>query len=328
MSKRFRLDKVTAKAAVGVMAVTGGLSLLGAQAAPAATANPGGPAIITTSDFFTPLNSGTAATVWSIKLPQAASCSGDTATNNFHVFTYVVPASVDPGTLRFGSDGPENDPNADFPLVDDGGSPQIALNTGIGTGQVPVPLPRFQWGNPPTPFDSTLIPPGTYNVGIACADGAGVNDKFWNVQETFTGDPTVFTGPNAFAWTVSTTTSTSTSTSTMPATTTTTMPATTTTTMPATTTTTVAPDTTPPTCFVSAVRAGPPKQLDLTAQDTGSGLASITVVSIYNGTASVPAFTPGTTSSVVATFTKTDQTKPTVVYVDATDLAGNTTHCR
>ncbi len=202
MSKRFRMDKVAAKAAVGAMMVTGGLSFLGAQAAPAATANPGGPAIITTSDFFTPLNSGGGDTVWSIKLPPGASCSGDTATNNFHVFTYVAPSTVDPATLHFGSAGPDNNPQA-FPLVDDGGSPQIALNTGIGTGQVPVPaLPRMKWGNPPTPFDSSLIPPGTYNVGIACADGAGVNDKFWNVQETFAGDPTVFTGPNAFAWTV------------------------------------------------------------------------------------------------------------------------------
>ncbi len=89
-----------------------------------------------------------------------------------------------------------------------------------------------------------------------------------------------------------------------------------------------APDTTPPTCTVTAVRAGPPKQLDVTAQDTGSGLASITVVSISNGTASVQSFTPGTTSPVVATFTKTNQAKPTVVNVDATDVAGNTTHCR
>ncbi len=103
---------------------------------------------------------------------------------------------------------------------------------------------------------------------------------------------------------------------------------TTTTTVPATTTTTVAPDTTPPTCAVTAVRAGPPKQLDLTAQDTGSGLASITVVSVSNGTVNVPPFTPGTTSPVVVTATKTNQSSPTVFNVDVTDVAGNTTHCR
>ncbi len=92
--------------------------------------------------------------------------------------------------------------------------------------------------------------------------------------------------------------------------------------------TALATDMVPATCAVTAVRAGPPKQLDLTAQDTGSGLASITVVSIYNGTVSVPTFTPGTTAPVVVTVTKTDQSRPTVVYIDATDVAGNTTHCR
>ncbi len=91
---------------------------------------------------------------------------------------------------------------------------------------------------------------------------------------------------------------------------------------------TVAPDNTPPRCFVSAVRAGPPKQLDLTAQDAGSGIASITVVSVSNGTVDVPDFTPGTTSPVVITATKTDQSKPTVFNVDVTDVDGNTTHCR
>ncbi len=91
---------------------------------------------------------------------------------------------------------------------------------------------------------------------------------------------------------------------------------------------TVVPDNTPPTCAVSAVRAGPPKQLDLTAQDTGGGIATITVVSVSNGTVSVPEFTPGTTSPVVITATKTDQSKPTVFNVDVTDVDGNTTHCR
>ncbi len=125
-----------------------------------------------------------------------------------------------------------------------------------------------------------------------------------------------------------TTTVAPTTTTTVAPTTTTTVAPTTTTTVAPTTTTTVAPDRTPPTCFVSAVRAGPPKQLDLTAQDTGSGIATITVVSISNGTVSVPPFTPGTTSPVVITATKTNQSSPTVFNVDVTDVAGNTTRCR
>jgi hypothetical protein len=207
MNEKLAVKRAAAKLAVGVMAATGAISVYGVSAASAATANPGGPAKVVKpatsgtvpSDLLT---SGDASTKWTLALPQGASCTGDTAINNYHVFTYVVPSTVDPGTLHFGNDGPDNNPQA-FPLVDDGGSPFTAGATGVGTGQVlPVPFTTLQWGNPPTPFDASLIPPGTYNIGIACANGAGVADKYWNVQETFTGDPTVFTGPNAFAWTV------------------------------------------------------------------------------------------------------------------------------
>lgn len=207
MNERLAVKSTAAKLAVGVMAVTGALSVFGVPAASAATANPGGPAKVVKpvtsgtqpGDFLT---SGGASTKFTLALPQGASCSGDTAVNNYHIFTYVVPSTVDPGTLTYSGLGPSNNSQA-FPLVDDGGSPFIAGNTGVGTGQVlPVPFTTLQWGNPPTPYDSSIIPPGTYNIGIACADATGATDKYWNVQETFTGDPTAFTGPNAFAWTV------------------------------------------------------------------------------------------------------------------------------
>jgi len=207
MSRRFLKEKAYPRLAVA-LAVAGGLSVL---AAPAASAAPikdeGGPAKVVkpvtsgtqTGDF---LSSGTAATLWTLALPPQAKCSADTATSSFHTYTYVVPAAVDPAGLHFGSNGPDNNPNS-YPLVDDGGSPIIAINTAPTTGQVlPVPYFTLQWGNPPTPFDATLIPPGTYNIGIACATAQGAVDKFWNVQEVFTGDPTVFSGANAFAWTV------------------------------------------------------------------------------------------------------------------------------
>jgi len=208
MEQQVQMRRRVVMGRVAALVATGVLALGGQQAASAAPQkDPGGPArvVIPVSSGNVPgdfLTSGTAATKWTLALPQGASCSGDTATDNYHIFTYVVPSSVDPATLHFGSSGPSNNPQA-FPLVDDGGSPFIAGNTGIGTGQVlPVPFTTLQWGNPPTPFDSTLIPPGTYNIGIACANGTGDNDKFWNAQETFTGDPTVFSGTNAFAWTV------------------------------------------------------------------------------------------------------------------------------
>lgn len=89
------------------------------------------------------------------------------------------------------------------------------------------------------------------------------------------------------------------------------------------------PDATPPTCFVSALRAVPPKEMDVTVQDTGSGLAGIFNVQIVNGTVTTNPnpIPPGTTLPVVVTATKSDPTKSTVWSFDAVDVAGNVTHC-
>lgn len=88
-----------------------------------------------------------------------------------------------------------------------------------------------------------------------------------------------------------------------------------------------AADTTPPSCWVSALRMGPPKQQDVTVQDTGSGIAAIFAIRIVNGTVAVPAFTPGTTDPVVVTATKLDQSKRTFWEFRVVDMAGNVRHC-
>jgi hypothetical protein len=91
-------------------------------------------------------------------------------------------------------------------------------------------------------------------------------------------------------------------------------------------------DTTPPTCFVSAVRRPGPSgrdEMDVTVQDTGSGLAAITNVQITNGSVSTnPSPVPaGTTAPVVVTATKSVQGQPTSWSFDAVDVAGNLKHC-
>jgi len=84
-------------------------------------------------------------------------------------------------------------------------------------------------------------------------------------------------------------------------------------------------DNTPPSVTLTGVITGPPKQVQITAQDTGSGLASIVVTQSTNATTVVPTFTPGTTSAVVVTSTKIDQTQGATVGLKVTDFAGNVT---
>jgi hypothetical protein len=86
-------------------------------------------------------------------------------------------------------------------------------------------------------------------------------------------------------------------------------------------------DTTPPSCVLTAVIPGPPKQLQITAQDTGSGLKQINVLEATNSTVDVPSFTAGTTNPVVVTATKIDQSQASRVTLQIIDVANNTTTC-
>jgi hypothetical protein len=87
-------------------------------------------------------------------------------------------------------------------------------------------------------------------------------------------------------------------------------------------------DGTPPTCRLTATRAGPPKQIDVTVQDTGSGLASVVVTVANNLTAAwAPPWAPGATFPVIYTATKINQALGAQFGLRITDVAGNVTVC-
>ena len=88
-----------------------------------------------------------------------------------------------------------------------------------------------------------------------------------------------------------------------------------------------AADTTKPTCVLTATVAGPPKQIQITVQDSGSGLASIVVTKSQNADTVVPPFTSGTTGAVLVTATKITQSAGSVVELTVTDVAGNKIVC-
>lgn len=87
------------------------------------------------------------------------------------------------------------------------------------------------------------------------------------------------------------------------------------------------PDHTAPTCALTGVIAGPPKQVHVTVRDTGSGLDTISVTKHINSTVAVPAHAPGTTSPVVVTATKLNQSATSVIALQVTDEAGNVKNC-
>ncbi len=234
-----RLGCVVARtAAVGssvMLAITiSGLSLSGlpqASAAPVA----GQAEVVTPTGVLgqsggQPLTSGGSATVFSLGLPSGAACTGDSALGGYRVQSYMVPDTVDPASLTFGSAGPvPSGIGAAFrqPLFDSNSTGYVDAQTAAATvegGPGPVVnIPGFQLG-PQDVFVPGNIPAGTYNVGIACTLGpasATQLDKFWNTKLTVVvaasdvpAGVTWTAVPNQATTTTTSTTSTTSSTST------------------------------------------------------------------------------------------------------------------
>jgi hypothetical protein len=87
------------------------------------------------------------------------------------------------------------------------------------------------------------------------------------------------------------------------------------------------PDSTEPFCAITAAIIGGAKHIQLTIQDTGSGVKSIVASVATNLTVNIPAFSVGTTFPIVVTATKLNQSQSSVVDLRVTDVGGNTIDC-
>lgn len=189
----------------------------GTPVATAAATNAGAATITPTS--------GTHSTSYTLRIDASAACTGDSASGNYKVNGYMVPAATDPGSISFTNSGPVGG----LPLISATGSQKPFLNalTDIAT----TPGGPGQISQIPNPFSFSQIPKasipnGVYNIGILCNKGPNsAVDKYWNAQITIADDPA---DANGIAWTVTaggtttTTTGASTTTTTAGGTTTTT----------------------------------------------------------------------------------------------------------
>ncbi len=149
------------------------------------------------------LSSGGSNTLFTVFLPPQAACSGDSATNGFRVFSYLVQAGTDVTTITFPGGQPNFGANQ-YGLIESDGNFWEDQNTAPTTGQI-IGIPNdFQWEALITKglaLDSLLHQSsntsGVWESGIACTNGSGVVTDYWNTQLTFSangGDP------NGFVW--------------------------------------------------------------------------------------------------------------------------------
>jgi Beta-propeller repeat len=82
----------------------------------------------------------------------------------------------------------------------------------------------------------------------------------------------------------------------------------------------------PPACAIQALLPGPPARLQILVH-ADRGLASLTVTEATNTSVALPAFTPGSAATLLATATKLDQTAESTFTLHATDVTGASTSC-
>ncbi|MGZ4770056.1 MAG: hypothetical protein ACXVLX_15420 [Ilumatobacteraceae bacterium] len=219
-----------------------------------------------------PLTSGVQTTPFALVPPAGAACSGDSATGGYRVNSYIVPASVDPGTLQWDSNGPTpqvTGANLSEPLFSSSNTPFVNATTAVSTGQL-TGLPPFSFAV----FGASgpaVVPAGTYNVGLACTLGpksSTQEDKYWNVQMTFGADA------NGLTWTVVAGTTTSSSSSSSSSSSASSSSSSSTSTTVHATTTTVHATTTSSTTSSSSTTTTAVRSLAPTATSSGSSLAN------------------------------------------------------
>jgi hypothetical protein len=133
------------------------------------------------ADESRPLLHGGSATVFALRLTDAAACPGDSAHDGWRVQTFIVPASVDPATLEFDFRQPKTE--GGLPLYAASGSPYVQQPTGAnsaaGKPGIIQSLPGFSY----TRLSPTVLKPGDYRIGVACTLDR-VTGRYWDAKIT------------------------------------------------------------------------------------------------------------------------------------------------
>lgn len=152
---------------------------------PAVATDAGDLLVVTGANSDNPLTEGDSNTVFSVRLPDGSTCPGDSANDDWRVQTFVVPASSDVGSLRYGATRPQGD--LMYALYTTEGRPfaQVLLNQNPAPGQpgdiLPIPALSF------APFTPDLLPVGRYTIGVACSYYE-TGERYWDAQIELTED--------------------------------------------------------------------------------------------------------------------------------------------
>ncbi len=153
--------------------------------------------MIDANDPSNVLIEGDSNTEFVFRLPDGASCPGDSANDDWRVQSFITPATDDPGTLTYGVIWPDGEGRFAVYGVD------TRPYTHAMTGQNDVAgQPGLILTPPPMTFGvfpAGTLPESRYRIGLACTYFRETA-RYWDIELILTEDPEV--QPGEFSWRV------------------------------------------------------------------------------------------------------------------------------
>jgi hypothetical protein len=121
-------------------------------------------------------------TAFRLRLPEGASCAGDSANDDYRVQTFLVPADTDLSNMKYRSRSPDgNDLYRALRFVDGESSIQVPTDQNGGPGEpglIVEPALPFTFAH----YRESSLPPGRWKLGVACTPASWVVDRYWDVE--------------------------------------------------------------------------------------------------------------------------------------------------
>lgn len=202
---RWQSSRVFGRRAMAMFALAAAAG--GSVAAPTALATvdapvDGGAVIVTDSVIRTEsVTHGNDSTLFTLRLPDGASCPGDSANDQWRVQSFLIPIADDPMVIQYGAIGPEPSGDGRYALFRDDTRPFVhqltRRNEAVGSPGIIPALPAFSFAA----VAGERIPTGTYRIGIACTY-FGKTAVYWHTEVALT-EPATGT-KDTFTWRLTT----------------------------------------------------------------------------------------------------------------------------
>ena len=153
--------------------------------------------VIDGTDRLREVGKGGSEALFSLRLPDAATCPGDSLHDQWRVQSFMVPSDVDVTSLTYGVIGPEGEQH--YALYDERTKPFVneltRANEVAGQPGFIGDIPVFSFAL----FPVGTVAPGTYRVGLACTLQRETA-KYWDAEIVIEADPS--DQPAQLTWSV------------------------------------------------------------------------------------------------------------------------------